>query len=60
MNTQDETEQRIREYFRSHYNIEIPDEDMPEVRQNLFHLGSAIARHIELQEEKRNTKTVRG
>lgn len=55
-----DSEQRIREYFRTRYNIEIPDADMPEVRQSMFYLGSAIARYVVLQEEKRNTKSIRG
>jgi hypothetical protein len=49
-------EDKIRTYFLKKYNVKISDADMPEVRQSMFYLGSAIARYVVLQEEKRDTK----
>lgn len=54
------TEDKIRSYFLKEYNVNITDADMPEVRESMYYLGSAIARFVALQEEKRNTKIVRG
>lgn len=59
-NSNSDIEDKIRSYFLKEYNVEISEADMPEVHQSLIHLGAAIARYVELQEEKHNTKTVRG
>ena len=59
-NQNNNAEDKIRSYFLKEYDVNISDADMPEVRQSMYYLGSAIARFVALQEEKRNTKTIRG